>query len=86
MENQRSVSVYSLSFGHGEPSLESSKQIAADTSKRYDYKNRVKTCIGNERSSVASCMIWQRPEASVIKAETKNDQADMKTNSSVHLN
>ncbi|CAF0995533.1 unnamed protein product [Brachionus calyciflorus] len=55
---ERPISMYSMSFSNQETTIDDYKQVRHDTYQRFIKKNRAKTCLPGERTSVASCMVW----------------------------
>lgn len=54
----QTLSTYTLNYSNEETSVDTYREIRRDTYQRFIQKNRAKSSVSTERSSVASCMVW----------------------------
>lgn len=54
----RPVSTYTVNYSNEDTSVDTYREIRHDTYQRFIQKNRAKSCVPGERSTVASCMVW----------------------------
>lgn len=66
-----SLSVYKLNYSHGEPTGEHSKETREETYYRFINKNRAKSCMMAERTTVANCLVWndRRPPTTALPVQ-----------------
>ena len=87
----RPITVYKTNFDHGEPTEETSIETRLETFNRSISKNRAKSCVPSERVTVASCLVWHRPnDASnnnqkFINEQTKTDTYNQKSETNKFL-